>query len=667
MIRRNLIQVLLISDAPGSNSQFRRLLDEDTSSEFSIESTPRLSDALERIAVGAVDLVLLDLDLSQGTGLGVLLQLRERAPGIPLIVVAGVDDEQLAVELLRHGAQDYLFKGALEGRALARAVRFALERNRTEREHSMTLPADNLPDCIVLNEDQNQLSKLTPSPERSLKLDILIAPPDGPFTEVSGHDYATNSHNGPPGGPHRDPSIPGQVIQQLLPDGSISWNLATKSPPPGDGGRVIGRFRISPENATNHHPGREAGEMEERYSRLLNSVTDYVYTVELEDGRVVSTQHGPGCRAITGYGPDEFKADPMLWNRIIHPEDRDLVIAKVQQLIRSGVPRDIEHRLVQKSGRIAWVRNRQVPRYDSEGRLTAYDGLISDITERKHAEELLLAANSHLQEVVSDLVESQEELKAAQLQLIQAEKLQSVGRLAAGMAHEVKNPMAILQMGIQYLADSPSGDPETRQVVLDEMRAATDRANSVIENLQNFSSTRELANRAASVNAIVEDALRMVQVDLNRTGIAVVTELAADLRTCNLEPHAIEQVLVNILSNACHAMPAGGTLTISTVNRTVGPSDVQRTQGDRSGRHLRAGASVVAIEIRDTGTGIPEDKLPHIFDLFFTTKETGKGQGLGLAVSKRIVDLHGGRISLANAPGGGSVATIFLPSNSGID
>jgi len=113
-------------------------------------------------------------------------------------------------------------------------------------------------------------------------------------------------------------------------------------------------------------------------------------------------------------------------------------------------------------------------------------------------------------------------------------------------------------------------------------------------------------------------------------------------------------------------MPAGGKLTISTANRTVDPADVQRTHGDRSGRHLRAGESVVVIEIRDTGTGIPEDKLPHIFDLFFTTKETGKGQGLGLAVSKRIVDLHGGRITLANAPGGGSVATIFLPSNSAI-
>jgi signal transduction histidine kinase len=110
-------------------------------------------------------------------------------------------------------------------------------------------------------------------------------------------------------------------------------------------------------------------------------------------------------------------------------------------------------------------------------------------------------------------------------------------------------------------------------------------------------------------------------------------------------------------------MPAGGTLTIRTANRTIGPADVERAEGDRSGRHLRVGECAVVIEIRDTGTGIPVDKLPHVFDLFFTTKETGKGQGLGLAVSKRIVDLHGGRITIANAPSGGSVVTIFLPSN----
>jgi PAS domain S-box-containing protein len=662
-MRGNHHQVLLLSDDPTTIEKVRILLTEGRAGHYKVEIVPRVTVALDRIAGGGIDLVLLDVDLSEGTGFGVLLQMRERAANVPLVILAGTDDEQLAVELLRHGAQDFIAKRTLDSRTLTRAVTFALERDRTERQHQITLRMDNLPDCIILHEGKVELSKLTPAPEKTYKLDILIAPQGVQIAEVLGHDYAADLAADQMAAKAADTSVPGQVVERMLPDGRVSWNLATKPPVPDDGGRVVGRFCISQEDAAAPAVESGAGEMEERYSRLLNSVTDYVYTVKMQGGRVVSTEHRPGCRAITGYTPDEFKADPNLWNRIIHPDDREMVVAKVQQLVQWGVPRDIEHRLIQKSGRIAWVRNKQVPQYDSEGRLIAYDGLISDITERKHAEELLRAANNHLQEVVSDLVSSREELEATQLQLIQAEKLQSVGRLAAGVAHEVKNPMAILQMGIQYLADSPADDLETRGAVLAEMRSATDRANAVIENLQNFSSTRELENRTASVNAIVEDALAIVQLDMSKAGIAVVADLAPDLRTCNLEPHAIEQVLINILSNACQAMPSGGTLTLKTANRIVGPDEVQRTNGDRSGRHLRIGDFAAVIEIRDTGTGIPEDKLPHIFDLFYTTKETGKGQGLGLAVSKRIVELHGGRITLANAPGGGSVATIFLPSN----
>jgi len=658
MTRGNSIEALLISENAETVKRIRQLLAAEPEAKIAVGTTARFTGALERISAGGVDLVLLDFDLSEGTGLGVLHQLRERAPGTPVVVVVRVDDTELAIELLRHGAQDVLAKGTLEGKSLVRALRFAKERDHAERQQQITLHMGDIPDCIILHEGKDGLTKLVLSPDQRFKLDILIAPPGNPAAEVSGHDFAADWSAVIPA----DPCVPGQVIEQLLPDGGISWNLVTKPPPPGDAARVVGTFRISQE-ATDPSAVAEVHEMEERYGRLLNSVSDYVYTVTMQEGRVASTDHGPGCRAITGYSPEEFKTDPSLWSRIIHPEDREMVLAKVQQLIQWGVPGDIEHRLLKKSGRIAWVRNKQVPRYDSNGRLIAYDGLISDITERKITEELLFAANTHLKDVVSDLVKSQEELNAAHLQLIQAEKLQSVGRLAAGVAHEVKNPMAILQMGIQYLVDSPVGDDQTRDTVLHEMRSAADRANSVIENLQNFSSARELANRAVVVNQVIADALQLIRIDLTKRKVEVVTELAPNLPTCNLESTAIEQVLVNILTNSCHAMPNGGTISIRTFLRIAAETDVERTHGDRSGRFLRVGEPAVVMEVRDTGTGIPTEQLPHMFDLFYTTKETGKGQGLGLAVSKRIIDLHGGRITIANAPGGGSVVTILLPAN----
>ena len=320
--------------------------------------------------------------------------------------------------------------------------------------------------------------------------------------------------------------LEGKVIEEMLPDGQIRWILPTRMPAGIAEGQIIGAFSMARDPAEIRRAELAVGEMEERYRRLLDSVTDYVYSVEMRDGVALSTTHGPGCQTITGYSPDDFNADVHLWNRIIHPEDREMVISKVQQLIQWGVPLAIEHRLIHKDGHISWVRNKQVPRHDSQGRLVAYDGLISDISEQKNAETLMLAANDQLQDAVAELVKSHQELEDAQVQLIHAEKLESVGRLAAGVAHEVKNPLAILQMGIQFFAELPHGDDETNKMVLDQMREAADRANSVIESLQNFSTSRELQTRDESVNELIHEALRLVQLDLIKNSVSLATHLA---------------------------------------------------------------------------------------------------------------------------------------------
>jgi PAS domain S-box-containing protein len=661
MIPPKIIQALLISDDAKSIEQIRLFLSEADCDEIAIEASWPLSEAVERLAAGGIDLVLLDLDFRDGVGLGVLLQLRECAPGVPLIVVPGVENEELAIELLRHGAQDVLSKGDLNGRSLARAMRFALERTRSERNQQMRIIMNDLPGCIVLNEGENRPAKLGPWAAKCFKLDIIRPPRGENAMEVFGRDYANYTAANGEDGVRAGQLAVGQVIEELLPDGRICWTLGTKMPSPDSECRIIGGFIISQDMADMKSGAHGTVEMEERYRRLLDSVTDYVYTVEIQGGRVISTNHGEGCTIITGYTPAEFKAEPLLWSQIIHPDDRELVISKVQQLIQWGAPLDIEHRLIQKSGGVTWVRNKQIPHYDSRGELIACDGLISDITERKHAEELLVAVNAKLQAAVSELVKSGEDLKTTQFQLIQAEKLESIGRLAAGVAHEVKNPLAILQIGIQYFAELPLGDDETRKLVLDQMREAADRANSVIESLQNFSSSRALEIRDVPVHTLLLETLRLNRLDLVKTGIAIVTEFAPDLQTCGMDPVAIEQVLLNLIDNACHAMPSGGTLTISTGKRTLVPSEVESAEGDRSGRRLRQGQEVAVIEIHDTGMGIPEDKLPRVFDLFFTTKQTGKGKGLGLALSKRIIDLHGGQITISNALEGGSTVTILLP------
>ncbi len=394
-------------------------------------------------------------------------------------------------------------------------------------------------------------------------------------------------------------------------------------------------------------------ESEQRYGRLLDSVTDYVYTVRLNSGLVTSTSHGAGCLAVTGFSSEEFQADPWLWHRIIHQADREMVVETIGLMMRERRPQTIEHRLVRRDGAVRWVRNKQVPRYDDAGELASYDGLVSDITERKLVEE-------KVRDVLADLTKSHEELKAAQMQLIQGEKLQSIGRLAAGVAHEVKNPLATLQMGIQCLRDGGVAGDEQSAMVLSEMQEAVRRAGLVVGDLLNLSSPKELGMVATAINPLIEQSLRFVRYETVHEKINVVCHLALDLPACEVDPDKIEQVLINLFTNACDAMRDGGTLTVTTAARTLHAGEVSYEAGDRGGVRFRDGERVVVIEVRDTGTGIPEDKLDRIFDPFYTTKPTGQGTGLGLSVAGQIIELHKGRISIRNHPEGGAVATILL-------
>jgi diguanylate cyclase (GGDEF)-like protein/PAS domain S-box-containing protein len=130
-------------------------------------------------------------------------------------------------------------------------------------------------------------------------------------------------------------------------------------------------------------------ESESRYKRLLESVTDYIYTVQIEDGRPVATVHGPGCAAVTGYTSEDYQIDLYLWYRMVYAQDRDIVTQHAVRVIAGETTAALEHRIVHRDGSVRWVRNTPVPRYDEHRRLVAYDGLISNITDRKRAEEAL--------------------------------------------------------------------------------------------------------------------------------------------------------------------------------------------------------------------------------------------------------------------------------------
>jgi signal transduction histidine kinase len=253
-----------------------------------------------------------------------------------------------------------------------------------------------------------------------------------------------------------------------------------------------------------------------------------------------------------------------------------------------------------------------------------------------------------LRETHLRLLQAHEELKSAQLQLIQTAKLESVGRLAAGVAHEVKNPLAIVQLGVDFLTGAlkNAGKPDCLESV-QEMGDAVRRADTVIKGLLDFSRSEQLSLVSQDLNAAIEEALLLVKHELTARQIALDKKLAGQLPQIELDRNKVKQVFINIFMNAIQAMGDSGTLSVKT---TVSPAAPGVT-----------GRSVV-MQTEDTGTGVPEDKLDKLFEPFFTTKPVGSGTGLGLSVSRKIIELHRGTISIVNRTGTrGMAVTITFP------
>lgn len=243
-----------------------------------------------------------------------------------------------------------------------------------------------------------------------------------------------------------------------------------------------------------------------------------------------------------------------------------------------------------------------------------------------------------------------EELQRVQLQLIEAEKLESIGRLAAGVAHEIKNPLAIISMGVEFLRGRHGEDPTTA-AVLRELADAVSRADEVTRGFLDFSAPHRLELHADDLNALIRASLNLVRGEIHEGAHRVELELG-DIPPVTIDHAKVSQVFVNLFTNALHAMESGGTLTVRT---RVGPALADENPGGAP-----AGSAVI-VEVADTGPGIPPDALERVFEPFYTTKVPGKGTGLGMSVVKSIMNLQRGTVRMSNRPEGGALATLTFP------
>lgn len=307
------------------------------------------------------------------------------------------------------------------------------------------------------------------------------------------------------------------------------------------------------------------------------------------------------------------------------------------------------------------------PVFDAHGKIIGTQGIFWDVTARVRGEERLKKAHTDLARsredllrTLADLQRSHNQLKEAQLQIIEMEKMQSIGQMAAGIAHEVKNPLAVIRMGIDFLNETAVAGEEPGATVLRDMNDALHRADGIIMGLLDFSAPGKADLRSGDLNTLLRSSLNLVKHELKSARITVETDFCDNLPPVLVDANKIKQVFVNALTNAVHAMPEGGALTVRTYLKKLTPEEARPSPGARQTHEFRAGERVLVTEIDDTGTGIPEDKLPRVFEPFFTTKPAGKGTGLGLTVTRKIVELHEGGIQLQNLTPRGARVSITL-------
>ncbi len=360
-------------------------------------------------------------------------------------------------------------------------------------------------------------------------------------------------------------------------------------------------------------------ESQERFMNLIENAVMGIYQVTKEGKFIMINQ-----RMVDMFGfssQEEFLATiDYIEELYVHPDERPKIL---QEINEKGFIEGKEVEFKRKNGESIWNKLYTRVTENKEG-IILYEGLMEDITERKALEE----------------------------QLRQSHKMEAIGTLAGGIAHDFNNILGII-LGNTELAmdDVPEWNPA--RLNLKEVRTASLRAKDVVRQLLSFARKTELEKKPINITPIIKEALKLLRSSIP-TSIEIRQDIPKDIDTILADPTQINQVLINLCTNAAHAMPNGGVLEIKLENVKLGEAATSNSPDLNPGRYLN-------LTVSDTGYGINPKDIDRIFDPYFTTKEVGRGTGMGLAVIHGIIKGHGASVSVQSQPGKGTTFSIFFP------
>ncbi|MBI9047230.1 MAG: PAS domain S-box protein [Anaerolineaceae bacterium] len=538
---------------------------------------------------------------------------------------------------------------------------------KSEEQHRLLI--QNLHSGVVVHGSDTEILLVNQEASRLLGLSKeqmqgkVVTDPDWYFFKEDGNQLLPEEY------PVSVTIATGQSLKNLLfginrPDtGDIVWVLVNTYPEFDDNQQliqiVVSFIDITKRKLSDESIKRNAA----KQNTMLTNIAD---VIAIMDQNGIIQYKSPNIETIFGWLPEDLVG--LSGFETVHPDDLERIQQEFTSLLDAGNnTTSIEFRYRCKDGsylpvQLAAVNLIHSP--DIQGVLLNYH----DITNQKQAEEKEQAVQIELQQLLKEtersrqvllsLLEDQKqaetEKEMIQSQLLQAQKMESVGRLAGGMAHDFNNKLGVI-MGYTESALAKIPPHQVGHQELQAILNASERSADLIQQLLAFARQQVVSPRILNLNETISDMLIMLKRMIGEN-IELVWRPAADLKTVMIDPSQVDQVMANLLVNARDAIPGVGKIVVETDQVIINEVENNKYQGMAAGEYT-------LLTVSDTGSGMDEETLAHIFEPFYTTKEVGKGTGLGLSTTFGIIKQNNGNIYASSQLGEGTTFKIFLPSS----